>query len=316
MNQVSRCSLQHVPSDALGCVLTIGNFDGVHRGHQAIVSTVADLASAAQVRAVVVTFDPPPDRIVRPDDPPQRITPHERKCLLLAQAGVDLVVTAPTDEAFLAMTPQEFIRYVVMERFAPRCIVEGRNFFFGLGRSGNVDTLRSLGDKEGFAVKVVEPVRVALCDGQHRVSSTLIRRLLREGRVQDAGVCLGRPFALWGQVVAGQGRGRVLEFPTANIAVADQITPGDGVYAGWATICGATYPAAISIGVKPTLGPAERTIEAFLIDEHRADQGDLYGLAIELKFVRRLRDQQKFDGMDALRKQIAKDVESVRRICK
>ncbi len=308
--------LDDLPETVRGCVLSIGNFDGVHLGHQRILAAAGALAGGTGVKAVALTFDPPPDLVIRPDDVPQRIVPHPEKCQLLLGAGADIVVTVRTDKALLAMAPDQFIHQLVTRKFAPSCVVEGENFFFGLGRSGNVSTLREIGDKEGFAVKVLAPARVELSNGPARISSTLIRRLIADGRVEEAGQCLGRPFALYGQIVTGEARGRVLDFPTANISPGEQITPADGVYAGWATIGRRTRPAAVSIGVKPTFGAGHRTVEAFLIGAAQGDLASLYGKTMALSFLQILREQEKFDDAEALRAQIAKDVERVREICK
>jgi riboflavin kinase/FMN adenylyltransferase len=296
-------------------VLTIGNFDGVHLGHRRIVELARTLAGErGGGRAVVaMTFEPPPDLVLRPENPTQRVVPPAVKGRLLLEAGCDYVVTAKADRALLGLEPAEFIRQVIVGRFAPRHIVEGPNFFFGRRRAGDIETLRSAGAAAGFEVYVAEPVRLELgaALGHEVVSSTLIRRLVAAGRVQDAARCLGRAFALYGPVVAGAGVGRKLGFPTANIAAGEQVCPGDGVYAGWAEIEGRRYAAAVSVGTRPTFGEdVSRTIEAFLLDA----SGDLYDRDMVLGFVRRLRDQRRFDGPEALTAQMAKDVEEVRRI--
>ncbi len=306
-----RCiqGLGSLPAGARGGVLTIGNFDGVHLGHQRILRTARTIADQAGLAVVAMTFDPPPDLVIRPNDRPQRITPHWRRCELLIAAGADWVITVAPTPAMLALEPDEFVRQVVVERLAPRHIVEGHDFHFGRGRSGDVSTLRRWGERSGFSVDVVEPVMMDLADGASRISSSLIRRLVAVGNVADAARCLGREFALYAQVIPGQGHGRLLEFPTANIAPAEQVIPADGVYGGWAKIDGRRHIAAVSIGHKPTLGPvAERAVEAFLIDA----EGDCYGMDMELGFVARLRDQQRFADIAALQAQIAKDVSNVR----
>jgi riboflavin kinase/FMN adenylyltransferase len=245
---------------------------------------------------------------------------------LLLEAGCDYVVTAKADRALLGLEPAEFIRQVIVGRFAPRHIVEGPNFFFGRRRAGDIETLRSAGAATGFEVHVAEPVRLELGEGdwlpprrvpvpvspgEQVVSSTLVRRLVAAGRVEEAARCLGRPFALYGPVVAGAGVGRTLGFPTANIPAGEQVCPGDGVYAGWAEIEDKRYVAAVSVGTRPTFGAdVARTVEAFLLDA----SGDLYEREMVLGFVRRLRDQRRFDGPEALMVQMTKDVEEVRRI--
>ncbi len=303
--------LESLPAEARRGVLTIGNFDGMHVGHQRIIATARELADAEGLAVVALTFEPPPDLVVRPQDQPRRLTPADQKADLLRQAGADWVVFVTADRQLLAMEPNEFIRKMVAAMVAPRYVVEGWNFFFGRGRSGNVDTLREAGEELGFAVHVVEAVTVQLPGGDERVCSTLIRDLVSAGLVEQATLCLGRPFALYGYVVAGHNRGRLLEYPTANIAPSEQVIPADSIYAGWADIDGRTFAAAISIGDQPTFAPAARTIEAHLLD---VDE-DFYGRFMTLRFVTRLREQRQFDGPAALSAQIAKDVERVRGIC-
>ena len=304
--------LDCVPDSARGCVLSVGNFDGVHLGHQRICSTARSLADPAGLGVVAITFDPLPDAVFHPDHAHQRITPVDQEARLLGQAGADHVVCLRTDRALLGMPARQFVDEVIVAKFAPRHVVEGRDFAFGASRAGTVDLLRQAGGQAGFEVHVVDEVMMDLPEGPDRISSTLIRMLLRAGRIEDANRCLGREFALYDRIVPGQGHGRVLEFPTANIHPSEQILPADGVYAGRATIDGRRFAAAVSIGRKPTFGPAEQTyVEAFLID----GEGDFYGQAMELSFVGRLRDQMKFETTEALRAQIACDVARVREIC-
>ena len=303
--------LASVPASARGCVLTIGNFDGVHLGHRLILGTARTLADAAGLQVVAMTFEPPPNLVLRPDDPPRRISPPRHRAGLLLEAGADLVVTARTDAKLLGMAPAEFIERIIVGHFAPRHIVEGRNFSFGRKRAGNVGVLRDAGAAHGFALHVADAVTIALAGDSQVVSSTLIRDLILSGRVADAARGLGREFAMYGTVARGAGHGRLLEFPTVNLATGEQVVPLDGVYAGLAEIAGGRYPAAISVGTKPTLGPGPLVCEAHLIGA----KGDFYDQALELRFVKRLRGQEKFDRTDALRSQIAKDVADVREIC-
>jgi len=308
-----RCvgNLESVPEAVRGCVLTIGNFDGVHAGHQRILSAARSLADQRGRAVAAMTFDPPPDLVLRPTDVPMRITPPDQRCDLLRQAGADYAVTLPTDRALLSMEPEDFVDRIIMERFSPCCLVEGENFFFGRGRQGTIDVLRQAGAAAGFDVHVVPPFAIEIDGTEQRISSTLIRKLIAAGRVADAARCLGRDFALFGRVGGGYRRGRLLDFPTANLDPGDQITPGDGIYAGFASVQGQCFPAAISIGDNPTFGPAERTIEAFLLNA----KGDFYDETMILTFVAHLRDQQRFDGAEALKAQIEQDVARVREIC-
>ena len=302
--------LDSIPPEARGGVLTIGNFDGVHMGHQRILLNCRALAGEG-TPVVVVTFDPLPEAVLLPPtDVPPLIYPVEQNAQLLLRHGADVVAVVRTTPELLSLTPREFVEQTIMRHLQPRHVVEGANFFFGRGRTGDVATLQQLGVEHGFDVTVVDAVVLNLPEGQRRVSSTLIRELILEGRIEDANYCLARDFTLCGQVVAGEGRGKLLDFPTANLEVSGQVTPADGVYAGRAEIDGATYIAAISIGHKPTFTLAPRTIEAFLVDA----QGDFYGRSMTLTFKHRLREQRKFEKVEALRQQIGRDVEKIREL--
>jgi len=303
--------LDNIPGAARGCVLTIGNFDGVHLGHRRILDQARRLADSASRAVMAMTFEPPPDQILRPLDAPQRVTPFALKCRLLREAGADLVIALPPEQWLLEMTPGSFIDHIITERIAPSAMVEGRDFRFGNRRSGDVESLTEAGRSAGFTVHVVEPVVLDFPDGPRRISSSLIRQLVSRGNIQDANRCLGREFAMCGVVATGQGQGRLLEFPTANINPGQQVCPADGVYAGKAEIQGRVYPAAISVGNKPTLGPVGASVvEAFLLDAG----GDFYGREMTLNFTARLRDQRRFDDVAALRAQIAKDIQRVREL--
>ena len=303
--------LDNLEDQLHGCVLTMGNFDGVHEGHRRILQTCRQYAEPHGAPVVAMTFDPPPDLVLRPGDDPQRIDPLQVKAKLLLEAGADEVVIVTAEPMLLAMAPLEFIDQLIMEHFAPRHIVEGRNFFFGLQRSGNVETLRAAGAQRGYLVHVVDPVRREIRGESQRVSSTLVRLLVQTGRVEEAGEILTRPFALYGRVIEGDGQGRKMNYPTANIDPSGQVMPMDGVYAGQAEIEGETCLAAISIGTKPTFGAHERTVEAYLLDT----SGDYYGKGMTLRFSRWLREQEAFKTADILKEHIAEDVQRVREIC-
>jgi riboflavin kinase/FMN adenylyltransferase len=303
--------LDRVAGQLAGCVLTIGNFDGVHLGHQRLIGVAGDLAERAGARLVAMTFDPPPAAIVAPGAAPARILPRRLRQEYLGRAGVDVVVMVHTTEELLSVGPMEFARDIVARRLRPVRMVEGPNFHFGAGRAGDVEMLREMAAGLGFDVKVVEPARVELPGrAEVHVSSSLIRQLLRDGDVEAAATCLTRPFTLYGKVVGGERRGRVLEYPTANVRPAGMIAPGDGVYAASVELDGRHLAAAVSIGTKPTFGPKPRTIEANLLDT----DGDFYGREIAVTFVQRLREQRKFPDAESLRIQIAEDVARVRQI--
>ncbi|KPK86623.1 MAG: hypothetical protein AMJ81_00805 [Phycisphaerae bacterium SM23_33] len=304
---------ENLPASARGCVLAVGNFDGFHLGHREILRTARRLADGAGAPLVVVAFDPPPAALLAPDRPVQVLLPKEVKYRLLGQHGADAVVVIATTREFLHSSPEAFVRDVLVGRFAARHVVEGENFFFGRDRAGDIQTLRRMAKEGGFEVTAVPPVSLKLAGrGRVQVSSSLVRELVLSGDVAAAGRCLGRPYALHGRVVGGERRGRLLTFPTANVEPAGVIAPADGVYAARAELGGKTYPSAVSIGDKPTFGPAQRCIEANLIDA----AGDFYDQPITLVFLRRLRDQIRFPDAESLRAQIAKDVERVRELCR
>jgi riboflavin kinase/FMN adenylyltransferase len=259
-----------------------------------------------------MTFEPPPEQVLRPDSVAKRITPVDEKVRLLVAAGCDRVVVVGADREFLATEPDEFIRGVIVRQFAPAHVVEGENFMFGRSRAGNVETLREASARSAFEMHVVAPLKIDLGEaGPRRVSSTLIRSLIESGLVDQASRCLGRDYAMFGKVVRGTGRGReLLGFPTINLDTGRQVIPADGVYAGRATVAGETFAAAVSVGDNPTLGGGGRSVEAFLLDVDR----DFRGCDVAMSFVRRIGPQEKFDSPEALKQQIARDVEHVREI--
>jgi len=292
-----------------GVVLTIGNFDGVHRGHQAILAAGRSRAERLSRPLVAMTFNPHPLAVLTPEHVPPTLTPIDEKLRLLAEAGVDITVVVESTTDFLHMSADRFIRHVIMDRFAPCAMVEGASFGFGRGREGDVETLREVGRRLGFEVEVVEGVRVAL--GGHPdalISSSLIRQLLSNGMVDQAAICLGRPYALIGRVERGAGRGRGLGFPTANIATGGQLIPAEGVYAGLATLDAGRFPAAVSIGRNVTFQGRTLTVEAHLLDF----SGDLYDRPIRLELIAWVRHQRSFDSAEALQGRVREDLRIVR----
>jgi len=305
-------SLQSLPA---GSVLSIGNFDGVHVGHVAILNRATELATRPhRGSVVVVTFEPHPLTVLRPDDAPPRLTPVRTKERLLADAGVDELVILPPTPEVLSLTAERFWD-ILRDVAKPRHVVEGVDFTFGKARHGTVARLQEWCDATAGAVAlhVVPDRTVVLCDlTLVPVSSTLIRFLVTSGRVRDAAVALGRPYAIEGRVEVGYQRGRTIGVPTANLRADQQLVPGDGVYVGRCDVAGVTYPAAVSIGTMVTFGSENRRqIEAHLI----GFTGDLYGHDLRVELVDWLRDQRKFAGVDALKSQLARDVESARRTC-
>ena len=301
--------LEQSVSTTGGTVLTIGNFDGVHRGHARLVATANTLAQESGSFATVLTFEPHPSTVVAPDRVPPRLTTLDQKLRLLEAAGADTVVIAKSEPALLGLEAEEFIHNVIKPRFAPLHIVEGPSFGFGKGRRGNVALLRKEAAALGCAVHEVEPVTVTCRQGESiLVSSSRVRDLLSKGDVERAGHCLGRSYELVGTVAKGAGRGRTIGFPTANLSQCAQLVPGEGVYSGTAMVDNRSYAVAISIGHSPTFGARQLLVEAHVLDF----ESDLYDRTIAVRFERRLRDQRSFDSPAALIEQIKKDVADVR----
>jgi len=294
-------------------VLTIGNFDGIHIGHRAILRTVIDRARALDGEAVVYTFDPHPRKVLQGAQAPPLLTTTEQKLELLEAAQIDLVVLEPFTREFARTSPDRFVRECVHERIAPLEVYVGYDFHFGRDREGSMRTLVELGPRLGFAVTIIPEVTI----GSRDVSSSRIRELIAAGEVAEARLLLGRSFTVRGAVVPGDRRGRSLGFPTANLAPETEVLPGHGVYAGWVRLldpgeppAGAFFAAVANVGRRPTFKEHEPALaEAHLLDF----SGDLYGRRIELGFESRLREERRFPGPDALREQIARDVAEARR---
>ena len=305
-----------------GCVAVIGNFDGVHLGHQAIIAQGRELAKSTLLPLVVMTFSPSAVRVLRPDSAPRILTALEIKRLLLAEQGVDeLVIVAPTRE-FLSLSPEDFVREVLVESLGARHVVEGQTFGFGSRRSGTVVSLAELGKRMGFETHMVASHKVA-AEGaeQVAVSSTLVRQLVRTCRFGAARKCLGRAYALAGHVVAGRGRGKELGFPTANLALYDneQLTPPDGVFAGWVRLGGSAeeawqekyrHAAAISIGRSETFADSESELEAHLLNYQQKDES-LYGRHMVMSFVEAVRPRRRFANSAELSEAIGADCQKV-----
>ncbi len=292
-----------------GVVLTIGNFDGFHRGHQAILAAARCRARELGVEAVAMTFNPHPATILSPDRVPPTLTPHAEKLRLIAQAGADAVVVVPARREFFDIPAETFIEEILVARFRPAAVVEGASFRYGAHRGGTTDSLRQAGERWGFEVRIVEPVRVAL--GGHPdavISSSLVRHLLASGTVDQAAGCLGRPYTLIGRVARGLGRGGRLGFPTLNVGDCVQLIPAAGVYAGQAEIPAGVFTAAISVGVNPTFAGDRISVEAHLPDF----SGDAYGQPVRLAFMDWLRPQIRFESPEALKNQIAQDIAATR----
>ena len=281
-------------------VLALGNFDGMHRGHLKIIERVRRGAEERGATAVAMTFDPHPSKIVRPDKAPPLLMTHQQKLEALARGGMHGVAIIRFTPELAHWDPETFVRSVLVEWLHVAEVWVGANFLFGHDRSGNFSLLRSLGARYGFRAEKIDPVRYK----DFVVSSTRVRRLIAEGRVDEAGALLGHYYALDGTVVQGQKRGRELGFPTANMCAENELVPPVGVYATTANIDGIAYPSITNIGTRPTFESGEENIiETNVLDFDK----DLYGAKLRLGFVQRLRDEKKFDGIDALKAQIHAD---------
>ena len=293
------------------CVLTVGNFDGVHRAHQQLLAQANLFAANTGGPVVVLTFEPHPLSVVGSRKAPGRLSPPAEKLRLLGEAGADIVVVARSEPALLNLEAERFVEEVIVRRFHPTHVVEGPSFGFGRGRRGTSELLKRLAPDFGFEVHVIDPVSLRIEEDRTvLVSSSEVRRLLAEGKVRRAALCLGRPYALIGEVAEGAGRGRGLGFPTANVAFGDQLIPADGVFSARATVAGSSHTAAVSIGNTPTFPDGRYQVEAYLLDF----DGDVRGQRIRIELHHRLRDQRKFESPQALVAQLQRDVETVRQL--
>jgi len=292
-------SLESKPS-----VVTIGVFDGVHRGHSAIMQTVCTLAKERSARAVAVTFDGIPEEVLNPRTAPPRIMTLDQKLEQIASHGVELTLVLRLSRRLLDITAEDFVRDVLVGKLSALEVVVGSNFAFGKRRMGTVKTLQQMGSALGFGVNVVPPVVI---DGTV-VSSTEIRKLISAGNVEEAALMLGHPFVLRGKVAHGEGLGRQLGFPTANLEVPErQILPATGVYSAHVEIQNKKQPAVVSVGTRPTFGGQSLTVEVYII----GFSGDIYGWEIDVSFGHRLRGQIAFSNAKDLVAQIERDLEQV-----
>ena len=287
-------------------VVALGNFDGVHLGHQAILKTARKHAHEAGGRAFALTFDPPPAKVLFPAQAPPLITTPEDKLDLLTRIGLDGVLVMNFTRELSMLAPREFVRQYLVGAIGARAVVVGRTVTFGHDRGGDAAAMVEFGREFGFTTIVVEPVAADRIE----VSSSRIRELIAAGEVKRAALMLGRPHFLNGVVVKGRGRGRKIGFPTANLAAATECVPPDGVYAARVVVFGSAYPAIVNIGTRPTFDETERVIEAYIFDF----AGDLYGLRVRLELVERVRGEKKFDSAEHLARQIAGDIEHAKKI--
>ena len=289
-----------------GGFVSIGNFDGVHRGHQLMAEVLVGKARALGVPAVVLTFDPHPTALLRPEHVPPSLCTTEYKAELLGRCGVDCVIAYPTDLKFLSLSPAEFFEKIVRAELDARGLVEGPNFFFGHDRQGNVATLGELCHQARLGLEIIPPVVVGSC----LVSSSAIRSQIAAGSLASAVEMLGHPYRMQGRVVRGAERGRSIGFPTANLAEVATLLPADGVYAGVVSIDGRMMAAAVHLGSNPTFDEGERKLEVHVLDY----AGDLYGRSLDVDLLDRVRGTERFAGAEALKAQLERDVKSVRAI--
>ena len=300
-----------LPSDGRGTVVTIGTFDGVHRGHWEVLSEIRRRATETDRRSVLATFYPHPLTIVRPElSPPMLTTPLEKK-EILAESGLDYAVFLPFTPVLARYSPRRFVEEILIGRLGVKELVVGYDHHFGRGRAGDTDTLRALGSELGFDVDVIGPVGT----DTDPVSSTGIRRALLAGDVVSAGEALGRPYSLRGLVVRGDQRGRTLGFPTANLevrggGVGQKLIPPPGIYAVRGILRSGTYDGALHLGPRPTFRGSPPTIEVHLLDFGR----DIYGEEVRVDFIRYLREIRPFDSQRALVDRMREDVEEARRV--
>jgi riboflavin kinase/FMN adenylyltransferase len=287
-------------------VLGLGNFDGLHRGHLKIVERVKRGALERGGAAMAMTFDPHPPRVVRPDKAPPLLMTKAQKLDALQRAGLHCVAVVNFTRELSRWDPETFVERVLVEWLRVAEVWVGANFLFGRDRTGNFSTLRTLGQRLGFRAEKIDPVRYK----EFVVSSTRVRRLVGEGRMDEAGGLLGHPYYLDATVVEGRGKGRELGFPTANLRTENELIPPDGVYATTLTVDGIVRAGLTNIGVRPTFGESARTIETHVLtfDE------DLYGKRVRLGFVQRMRDERRFEDVDALRAQIQADQRRAERL--
>lgn len=309
-------ALADVPSGFGPSVVTIGNFDGVHRGHVGVIGLVADRARARGAQAVGITFEPHPVAVLHPERAPEPLTGTEHKLELLGAAGLDAVLVMTFTTELAGWSPRRFVQEVIVDALGASLVVVGADTRFGYRNSGTVETMRELGEELGFDVEVLPELGIGDLDGElRRWSSTWVRELVAAGDVERAAEVLGRPHRVGGVVVHGDHRGRELGYPTANVGAEGLLAvPADGVYAGWLSLLdgerdGGKMPAAISIGTNPTFDGRSRRVEAYVLD--RTDL-DIYGRRVALDFVARLRPTERFDDVATLVARMADDVERCR----
>ncbi|MEW9798733.1 bifunctional riboflavin kinase/FAD synthetase [Alteromonas sp. CYL-A6] len=289
-----------------GCVLTIGKFDGVHRGHQAVLESLRAKAAALSLPASVMVFEPHPEEVFSPATAPARLSPLREKYLLLKQQGIDRLIAVQFNRAFASQSPEAFIASLLVKQLGVRFLVVGDDFRFGKGREGDFAMLEAAGRQWGFDVVSTQ----SFCIDHHRISSTAVRDVLDSGEFNRATEMLGRPFSIRGRVVHGEKKGRTIGFPTANVLLKRCRSPIHGVFAVTVEIAGAHYKGVANVGSRPTVNGQRNQLEVHLFDF----SGDLYGRSIDVYPVEKLRDEKKFASFEALKEQIARDADKARQV--
>ena len=297
---------QAIPEPLDGSVVAIGNFDGVHRGHQALLDRLKQRAAEFNLPSVVYTFRPHPLHVLLPHRAPKLISTYDQKIALLSKQGVDLVVEEPFVGEFSQLSPEDFVQRILKDVLRARVVLSGQDFRFGHRGAGNVDKLREWGLEFGMEAEVFPPQR----EGDLTISSTAVRNAVSAGDLPLAARLLGRPMEYTGVVVTGAQRGRKLGFPTANMEVEQELLPPYGVYAGFVMIEGTQYQAVTNIGVRPTFDGEAVSVEAHVLQF----EGDLYGKKLSLELRKRLRGEQKFESLETLQQQIQRDVNDAREV--
>jgi riboflavin kinase/FMN adenylyltransferase len=292
--------LEQIKHNNGNTIVTIGNFDGVHKGHQELIKLAITKGKEKNLRTMAVTFDPHPIKCIKPGDHPPIITPLEQKIELLSQFGIDDILVIKFSTEFANLTAVEFTENILVNILKVKGIVVGKDYMFGKNRKGNITLLKEYGKKHGFEIYIPEFVKFS----DKRISSTLIRKAVMSGKLDEAKTMLGRFYQIRGTVVHGRNRGNKIGFPTANLELIDELCPKTGVYAVIPEIDEVKYKGVANIGYSPTFGDHKFTVEVHLLDFKE----DLYGRKIKVNFIQRLRGEKKFSGIDELSQQISKDV--------
>lgn len=299
--------IQEIAPRHKGCVVTIGNFDGVHKGHQKIIASVLKEAGTLGTKSMAITFEPHPMKVLRPERDVKMLTPPEEKAHLLRHYGIDTVLFILFDRDFASMQAEDFIEELLVERLGAKMIIVGHGYAFGKGKRGTTDLLKKYGRKHGFKVKVVRNAEL----DSNVVSSSRIRSLLGWGRVCEAASYLGRPYMIEGTVIKGEGRGaKLLDTPTANITTPNELVPKEGVYAVRVDLEGKTFDGVCNIGTNPTFGNAEPSYEVHIFGLKR----NLRGERLKIYFIERLREEIRFPDVDALHAQIETDIAKAKQV--